>query len=280
MAYLIKKLKLKILSPYWGSEHLSLIDFGNKIIDAGYDGMDTWLPTEKAAKHQLFDYVQKHQLYLVVQQCEAHGDNFKDFKASFIQSLNCCLEAKPVLINSHTGRDFFTFEQNLELIDAAAEISYKSGVIIAHETHRGRFGFSPAVTAEYFRQRPDLTITADLSHWVCVSESFLEGFEQPLQEAILRARHIHSRVGFEQGPQIPDPRAPEWQYAVSAFLGWWDQMIENNEKIGREVMTITTEFGPVPYMPTIPHTRVPVANQFEVNCYMMELLRERYLKYA
>jgi hypothetical protein len=269
-------LKVKILAPYWGSEHLSLVDFGSKIINAGYDGIDTWLPTEKADKHQLFDFVQKNELHLVVQQCEAEGDTFKKFKESFLKSLNLCLEASPVLINSHTGRDFFTFEQNLELIDAAAEVSYKSGVIIAHETHRGRFGFSPGITAEYFKQRPDFAITADFSHWVCVSESFLEGFEKTLQEAILRARHIHSRVGFEQGPQIPDPRAPEWEYAVSAFLSWWDQIIENNQRIGREIMTITTEFGPVPYMPTIPYSQVPVASQFDVNCYMMELLKARY----
>jgi hypothetical protein len=273
-------LKIKILAPYWGSEHLGLAEFGDKILRAGYDGIDTWLPTDKTEKHKLFDYVQKHQLHLVVQQCEADGKDFKEFKESFIQSLNLCLEASPILINSHTGRDFFTFEQNLELIDAAAEVSDKSGVEIAHETHRGRFGFSPAVSVEYFNQRPELIITADFSHWVCVSESFLDGFQDILKEAILQARHIHSRVGFEQGPQIPDPRAPEWQYAVSSFLNWWDQIIDNNQQLGRKIMTITTEFGPVPYMPVIPHSQIPVADQFEVNCYMMELLRERYQQYS
>ncbi len=26
--------------------------------------------------------------------------------------------------------------------------------------------------------------------------------------------HVHARVGYEQGPQVPDPRLPEWRYAL------------------------------------------------------------------
>jgi hypothetical protein len=43
------------------------------------------------------------------------------------------------------------------------------------------------------------------------------------------------------------------------------------------VLTITTEFGPPPYLPTIPFKNVPVADQFEINSFMKDLLRDRYL---
>jgi hypothetical protein len=41
-------------------------------------------------------------------------------------------------------------------------------------------------------------------------------------------------------------------------------------------LTITTEFGPPNYMPVMPYTQEPLANQFEVNKYMMNLLKQRY----
>jgi sugar phosphate isomerase/epimerase len=269
-------MEIKILCPLWGHEHLDITDFCRKIREAGYDGIDTWIPEDADAKRRLFDALQKFELLLVAQQHQAHGDNFGAFKDSFRDYLALSAEGNPLLINSHTGRDYFSFEQNLELIDIAAEFAGKKGIVVTHETHRGRMGFSPAVLKDYFHVRPELVLTTDLSHWVCVTESFLENFSVPLQEAIVRTRHIHARVGFEEGPQVPDPRAPEWKVAVDHFLGWWDRMVESRYKANASLLTFTTEFGPPPYLPTIPFTNQPVADQFGINNYMKDLLRARY----
>jgi hypothetical protein len=43
-----------------------------------------------------------------------------------------------------------------------------------------------------------------------------------------------------------------------------------------QTITILTEFGPPDYMPVLPYTRLPVANQWEINVYMLNLLRKRY----
>ena len=269
---------IKIFCPLWGHEHLPMAAFLDKINAAGFDGVDTWLPANTADKKTLFDYLQQHQLHLVTHQHEAEGSTFKEFAASFKANLLKCAEPNPVLINSHTGRDYFSFQQNLELIDIAEEFSAKTGIIVAHETHRGRFGYSPQMIADFFKQRHDFNLTADLSHWVCVTESMLENFEETLNEAIIRTRHVHARVGFEQGPQIPNPAAPEWQYALDKFLGWWDRIVEHNKQLNRKIFTFTTEFGPPPYMPVMPFTQTPVTDQFEVNLYMKNLLNRRYNK--
>jgi sugar phosphate isomerase/epimerase len=273
-------MKIKILSPLWGHENIKMETFLNKVRKTGYDGFDTWLPNETSEKNLLFNYLQKHEMYLVCHQHEASGSTFKRFKASYIQNLKSCAVPEPILINSHTGRDFFTFEQNLELIDAAAEFSERTGIQVVHETHRGRLGYSPQSTAEFFKKRKNFNITADFSHWVCVTESMLENFEPIVEEAISRSRHIHARVGYEEGPQITDPRAPEWQYAVKRFLHWWDAIIKANNKMNCSIFPITTEFGPPPYMTSIPFTRKPLVNQFEINCYMKDLLQERYSKWV
>jgi hypothetical protein len=269
-------MEIKILAPLWGHEHVDITVFCHQIKQAGYDGIDTWIPENPAVQRQLFEALQKEELVLVSHQHQAHGTDFNAFRESFRHYLEFSAQGGPLLINSHTGKDYFSFRQNLELIDIAAEFSDKNGLVVAHETHRGRVGFHPGVMQDYFEAREDLMITADLSHWVCVSESFLENFQSPLEQAIARARHIHARVGFEEGPQIPDPRAPEWKYALDHFLGWWDRMVEQRRQAGAKLVTFTTEFGPPPYLPKIPFRNEPVADQFEINVFMKDLLRQRY----
>lgn len=272
-------MKIKILSPVWGHEHMGQLDFLNKVRAAGYDGFDTWVPENAILKKQLFDYLQQHEMYIVTHQHQASGSTFKDFKLSFQKNLRVCAEPEPLLINSHTGRDYFSLQQNLELIDIAHEFSEKSGITVVHETHRGRVGYSPQITDQIFTADKNFLITADFSHWVCVTESFLENFSGILSEAIARTKHVHARVGYEEGPQVPDPRAPEWKYAVDHFLTWWDKIVDVNASSKCEILPFTTEFGPPPYLQTIPFTNQPVADQFEINCYMKDMLNDRYISY-
>lgn len=273
-------MELKVFAPGWGYEHMDQRDFLDMVRLAGYDGFDMWLPADDALRKELFDYLQKHQLNIVVQQHQAAGDTFNDFKKAYLENLHNCAEANPLFINSHTGRDYFTFEQNLQLFDIAFEFTAKTGVNVVHETHRKRALYSPGLANEYFKAREQLRITADFSHWTCVTESMLDNFTEIVDEAIQRAGHIHSRVGFEQGPQVGHPGAPEWDYTLQKFLGWWDRIAESRLQQNSKYLTITTEFGPQPYMPSIPFSNTPVADQFEVNCYMKDLVRERYARFV
>jgi hypothetical protein len=128
---------------------------------------------------------------------------------------------------------------------------------------------------EYFQRIPSLRITLDLSHWVCVSESYLE-YQQPAVElAISRADHIHARVGYPEGPQVPDPRMPEYSEALETHLAWWDRVVAKKNQ-ENALLTITPEFGPFPYMVQVPATGQPVCDQWDVNRWMMDLLRKRY----
>ena len=269
-------MEIKILSPLWGHEHLELKVFLDKIKTAGYDGTDTWVPDNLNDKRVLFDYLQQHEMYIVSHQHSAEGSTFKKFKESFVKNLYQCAEPGPLLINSHTGRDYFSLQQNLELVDTAKEFSEKTGITVVHETHRGRLGYSPQMISTIFDLRNDFNITADFSHWVCVTESMLENFATIVDEAIKRSRHIHARVGFEQGPQVADPRAPEWRCALDKFLGWWDKIVATNKQVNTKILPVTTEFGPVPYMPAIPFTGKPVVDQFTINNFMKDLLNDRY----
>lgn len=269
-------MKIKILSPLWGYEQEDLSQFLDKINKAGYNGIDTWIPAELKDRMALRQGIEQYEMCFVAHQHEAEGKTFNAFRRSFLENLNKCAEFYPQLINSHTGRDYFTTAEQLQLLETAQEFSEKTGIQVVHETHRGRLGYSPQMMAELFNQNDQFKITADFSHWVCVTESMLANFTSTLSQAIQRSRHIHARVGFEQGPQVADPRAPEWKYALDNFLGWWDEIVKYNDLAGTEVLTFTTEFGPYPYMPQVPFTRKPVADQFAVNCFLKDLLFKRY----
>jgi hypothetical protein len=183
---------------------------------------------------------------------------------------------RPLYINCHSGRDYFSYDQNKTFIDHTLTLSKKTGIIICHETHRSRILYAAPVARQYMENIPELRITLDISHWCNVHESLLADQEETVSLALSRADHIHARIGHPEGPQVNDPRAPEWDEAVKSHLAWWDKIIEQKKKAGQR-MTILTEFGPPYYMPALPYTQVPVADQWAINAHMMKLLRKRYL---
>jgi sugar phosphate isomerase/epimerase len=271
-------MNIKIFCQQWGHEHLETEAFFAKVKEAGYDGVDTWIPEKKEERQKFIRLLDDYDLLMVSHQHQATGKNIDEFCKSFEYYLNLSLESDPILINSHSGKDHFTLEQQLQVIDVAENFAVKKGIRVAHETHRGRIGFGPVNGRELFAIRPKMKITADFSHWVCVTESYLGNFEKELDEAIIRAEHIHARVGFTEGPQIPDPRSPFWQEQVDFFLNLWKRIIDYQSSIGTDVFTITPEFGPPPYMWTSLKNNSPVIDQWEINLFMKSLLQEKFQK--
>ena len=129
------------------------------------------------------------------------------------------------------------------------------------------------------REFPDLHITADFSHFVCVCERLLSSdpaLASAMEICIARSRHIHGRVGYEEGPQVNDPRAPEWSAHVQAHEAWWKAIAETRAAAGAEYLTFDPEFGPPNYMQTAPGSRKPAADLWEVCLYMAERFRRQF----
>jgi sugar phosphate isomerase/epimerase len=269
-------MELKILCPQWGHEHLDLEEFFRNVKEAGYDGVDTWIPEDKTTRKRFIRLLDEYELCMVSHQHQATGDTIDEFCRSFEYYLNLSLESAPILINSHSGRDSFTIKEQLQVIDVAENFAVKNNIRITHETHRGRIGFGPMNSRDLFSHRPNMKITADFSHWVCVTESYLENFQDELEEAILRAEHIHARVGFVEGPQIPDPRSSFWEHQVQFFLEIWKRIITYQQSIETKVFTMTPEFGPPPYLWTNLSENAPVVNQWDINVYMKDLLKKTF----
>jgi sugar phosphate isomerase/epimerase len=268
--------KLKLLATNWGFNG-ELDAYCAKVKKEGYDGIEIWWPLEKKAQDELFTSLKNHELEVGFL-CAGSDSNYQKHLDQFVQMVDGAAKQniqRPLYINCHSGRDYFSYEQGKTFIDHTTALAKSTGIKICHETHRSRLLFASPVARHYMETIPELRVTFDVSHWCNVHESLLEDQQETVDMTLQRVDHIHARVGHAEGPQVNDPRAPEWEHAVKAHFAWWDKIVDLKKQKG-DVLTILTEFGPPDYMPTLPYTRQPLADQWAVNVYMMHLIRSRY----
>jgi sugar phosphate isomerase/epimerase len=246
-----------------------------RIKEGGFDGVEVAVPTDVEACHRARKCLDELGLAVVAQQWRTRGRNPEEHMESFEQQYERAILLKPLYLNSHTGCDHFAVEDNLAIFDHANGLAVKMGVPVYHETHRGRALFSAPATVKFLASRPELRLTADFSHWCCVHESLLEDQQPAVERAIRNSYAIHARVGHAEGPQITDPRDSTWQANLDAHLAWWKKIVECRRAEGCELLPVCPEFGPAPYMVLQPHTREPIADLWEINCYMRDWLKPR-----
>jgi sugar phosphate isomerase/epimerase len=265
---------IKFYATAWGNSSPFDI-FCQKVKEAGYDGVEMTVPFEDEAKNYILSVLSDHDLEFIGQYWQSIESDFAEHTANYEKHLWNLVSGNPIVINCQTGKDYFSFEQNKKLFQLASQISMETRIPIVHETHRGKSLFAAHSTQKYLETIPDLKICLDVSHWCTVHESLLEDQQEAIKVALEHTAHIHSRIGHPQGPQISDPRAPEWNDIVNSHLAWWDQVVKIHQRNGHQ-LTITTEFGPPPYLSVLPFTQMPVASQWELNVYMLGLLKNRY----
>ena len=266
--------ELKIYATKWGFNG-SMDEFCKQAKKEGYDGIEDWFPNNTAEEEVLYEALDKYDLRFGAL-TGSGGNTFKAHQESYAKNLLKLIAKKPDFINCHAGKDFFSFKESKQLIEFAIKESKASGVPVYQETHRGRMLFAPHICEHFIDEISELKLTLDISHWCVVAESLLDNQKEAVAKALKRTAHIHSRIGHEEGPQVPEPRAPEWQSAVNAHFSWWDKIVNSKKQAGKP-LTMTTEFGPENYMWTMPYTKQPLADQWAINVHMMQEWRKRYL---
>ena len=154
-------------------------------------------------------------------------------------------------ISGQSGRDYFSQEQADKFFSTCNALGEELGVTVQHETHRHRILFNPWCTRAIVERHPTLNLLADLSHYCVVCETPCE--DADLQEAVAtlipRVTHTHARVGYEEGPQVPDPALPAFAQHVAGHVAWWKAIFRAHISRGKAVCTVTPEFLPFPYGP-------------------------------
>ena len=268
-------MKLKLVKSLWGMEG-TMAEKIRRIADAGYVAVEAQVPAED----QLPEFVgllREHGLEFVAMVI-TDGATPQDHFTSFRAKIETARRLEPLQITVHGGKDWWPYELQKEFFAEALDVERRIGLPVNHETHRGRPMFTPSATARLLREFPELYINADFSHFANVCESLLEDQREDMALCISRARHLHGRIGHEEGPQVNDPRAPEWAAQVAAHFAWWDEIVRARFHAGAECFTFNPEFGPPNYMATLPHTRQPVADLWEVCLWTAKTFEQRYRK--
>lgn len=277
-------MNIKYCCTYWGCEHLLPENFLHKVLGEGYDGVEINMPENHVFVEEFLSKIwsiRTHQnpgfIFIAQQVMSVQKETAEAYCKKMEQRLKALSAMQPLFINSHTGKDYYSFDENCRIIEAAENIAAKTGIPVFHEIHRGRFTFHLYQLREYIKKFPGLKLCGDLSHWCNVSETMLQDQEEDLYEIFPHIQHIHARVGFEQSPQVNDPFAPEWVMHLGIFMHWWQKILQQHLN-SKTQFTVTPEFGPSPYMPAMPYSQLPLSDQWKVNAKMKNYLKSRFIQ--
>ncbi|MEI9940786.1 MAG: sugar phosphate isomerase/epimerase [Pseudomonadota bacterium] len=267
-------MKLSLFASAWTFGGLSLC--GHEVESGLFDGVEGPPPETAAGARELA----RSGLPYIAEICS--GGSYSPASSvsvdchfqDFCSQVKRAVEANALFCSCLVGSDSWPLPVAIDFFARALEFGKQAGAELSFETHRSRPTFHPWVTAELLRALPELRLTCDFSHWCVVCER-LPDDESVLELAISRARHVHARVGYAQGPQVPDPRAPEYEPELLAHEAWWRRIALAAAERGQSVLTITPEFGPDGYLQQAPFSKRPVADLNELNRWMA--VRQRAL---
>lgn len=266
-------MQLKLFKTLWGATG-NVNEAIEQLVQAGMNGLEGPAPESEQTQKHLQALLDKYQLDYIAEITTA-GTYVPDRNATLQQHLDSLEQKlkhsaalKPLFVTCLAGCDAWPEKTSIEFFSRAMELAAHFNLNISFETHRSRSLFNPWVTQRIVEQLPGILLTVDFSHWCVVCERLMDSELDVIHAIADNVQHIHARIGYEQGPQVPDPRAPEYKYALDAHQRWWDIIWKSQLKREFSYSTMTPEFGPDGYLHEMPFTQAPVADLWELNQWM------------
>ena len=267
-------MQLELFKTLWGFNGTSLDEAITQLLSANMHGLEGPAPEQIQQQKKMFELLVHNNISYIAEITTA-GNYVPDRHATLqlhLDSLEIKLQhsapLNPRFVTCLGGCDAWPEPQSIEFFQRAITLAEKYDLDISFETHRSRSLFNPWVTQRIVEQIPDIKLTVDFSHWCVVCERLMDTELDVIHAIANNVQHIHARVGYEQGPQVPDPRAPEYEYALRAHQSWWEVIWQSQIQQGLNFSTMTPEFGPDGYLHEQPFSKQPVANLWDLNQWM------------
>jgi hypothetical protein len=271
----------RLFKTLWGFDGDYLKAVEEAVVD-GYDGIEGPAPTDAVVRNEFAAAMHEKGLLYIQEICTG-GDYVPDRRASLEEHLRAFEggmvigeELSPLFVTSMAGCDAWQEEQSIAFFRRGMELAEAAGQVLCYETHRSRSLFNPWTTQRIVEAIPEIRLTADFSHWCVVCERLVDTERDVIENIAGNIHHIHARVGYDQGPQVPHPAAPEYACALAAHQGWWEIIWRAQKKREYRMTTMTPEFGPDGYLHLMPFTREPVADLREINNWMAQTERGHF----
>ncbi|CAE6720839.1 hypothetical protein R69927_01340 [Paraburkholderia domus] len=269
-------MKFELFKTFWGFDG-GPHDAAPLVRAAGFDGIEAPVPPGGAEREAFAQAIADERLEFIAEITTA-GSYVPERSATPAEHLRDLEEKivwgkplKPRFFNVMAGCDAWPAATQVDFFARAVEVAAKHEVTCSFETHRGRSFYNPWITRDVARAVPELKLTCDFSHWVSVCERLLDGDGgewDTILELAPHAHHLHGRVGYPQGPQVPHPAAPEYADCLASHQRIWEALWSAQIDKGYTTTTMTPEFGPDGYLHTLPFTNAPVADLWAINTWM------------
>lgn len=277
-------MELKLFKTLWG--HVGALDSAaDQAVAAGFVGLEGNADVPQARRDELQSALQTRRLEYIQEIVTAGGyvprrrATVEEHVADVERQLRLGVSLAPRWVTIIGGCDAWSLEQSVRFFGESQEIAARMGIACSFETHRSRSLFNPWTTLEILQRLPELRLTCDFSHWVVVMERQLDDEWDVVLEVARHAHHIHARVGYDQGPQVPHPAAPEYAGALASHQRYWEAIWMIQRDSGCTFTTMTPEFGPDGYLHTLPFTLQPVADLWEINSWMGQHEKSHFLNW-
>ena len=252
----------------WGNR-LSMLEAIEKAAAWGFDGIEGPIPTTVDSQDEVANLLGEEHLPWIAEVVTGGGyvprpggsvsQHLDDLERALDGGIS---EMGPMKVNIMGGSDAWVFKEALAFYEGGLALGQSRGLQLVWETHRSRPTFSPWQTRALLEELPEIRLTGDFSHWCVVCERLvLDELPEFLELLAARCDHLHLRLGYAQGPQLPDPASSE-DDVLEAHWRWWARILEE----GR-VQTLTPEFGPDGYLQ--PGTReqdLTILNRWMAEC--------------
>ncbi len=276
-------MQLQLFKTMWGFEG----DFEEACIEAReerFDGIEGRVPEDAEERTLWKTTLEKHGLDYIAE--IVTGGDYVPRRDATLQehlrdvetALQNSLELSPLFATCIGGCDAWSEAESIRFFTEAMKLAERYGIIITFETHRSRSLFNPWTTRRILKALPQMQLTADISHWCVVCERQMDSELDTIAAIAPNIRHIHARVGYDQGPQVPHPGAPEYASALAAHQQCWEIFWDAQQTRGIQT-TMTPEFGPDGYLHTLPFTQLPVADLWTLNRWIANEERCHYSEY-
>lgn len=277
-------MELELYRTRWGTNG-NLGDFASEAQLAGFAGIESNAPASQEEQRELGSVREQLGMSWIAEIVTGGGyvpqrelslhDHLEDLRAG----LKACAPFGPVRVNCIGGLDAWSHPDVLRFLETGMDAADALGLEVCFETHRSRCLFNPWRCEQIVGELPDIRLTADVSHWCVVAERLMDTEMPTIRTIAPNVRHIHARVGYDQGPQVPHPAAPEYAEALSSHQHCWEVFWEVQRTSGTVTTTMTPEFGPDGYLHRLPFTQAPVADLWEINRWMADAERRHFMQW-
>jgi sugar phosphate isomerase/epimerase len=220
-------MRLRVFQSLWGMSGLpfnqpsewSTAEKIEKLIDAGFDGIDIgWTPTLPAEEALRLAHTAglDFGISCFPRSVEEFGTAVSHFGT---------LQPRPQYLNLQPNHKVFDLEAGARYIRGCLRVAADAGFRICVETHRDRMTTDLRFTLQLLEAVPEMSLTADLSHYVVGQEfawPITEDDNELIRRILQRSDIFHGRVSSREQVQIAVnwPGHEEW---LELFLGWWRQ---------------------------------------------------------